>query len=120
MARLIIIQTENEFFHFYLIPISFAAWFAGSMGGDEFAVILPQTDYDEAETLVNRIVKSVRNIEMKNRDIRVSISAGFITFRNEMPDMVTAVKAADDMMYAVKHAGKNNAGGKVYRKYSIS
>jgi len=80
-------------------------------GGDEFALVLPDTGTEGAEMVGDRIKEKIaahRFLRKDGLDIKLTVSVGIAT----LPDVaVTAeqlVKAADEAMYWVKEHGKNN------------
>ena len=76
------------------------------LGGDEFALLLPDTGYEAAGTVLQRIHRSV-DAELARRDVPITLSIGAITC-DALPLSVEAlIQRADEMMYAVKRAGKN-------------
>lgn len=80
--------------------------FAGRLGGDEFALVLPEADYDQASVTLRRVKHSLDDMfQMLNST--VSISLGAITFQIPDASANTMLKAADDLMYQIKCAGKN-------------
>ncbi len=77
------------------------------MGGDEFAVLLPNTHSQGAE----RIIREARRRFTGAIDPvspHISCSIGVVTFINHHPDSHTAVRLADALMYEVKKAGKGS------------
>jgi diguanylate cyclase (GGDEF)-like protein len=70
-------------------------------GGDEFLIILPGTDAEEAGKIVDRIKgKCIRG---KEDPARPSVSVGF-SVKNSMDQDISAIyKAAEDKMYSIKH-----------------
>lgn len=81
-------------------------------GGDEFAVILPQTDRDGALHVANRIQENIRAVPWKylQATIPVGISAGVAEFEPKMT-AVDLVSAADRRLYQAKHAGRDQVIG---------
>jgi len=76
------------------------------LGGDEFAVLFPETDRDSARAAVGRIQKSLS--DTKAPDVGpVTFSIGVITDNGESCTFDEMIKAADRLMYAAKHEGKN-------------
>jgi diguanylate cyclase (GGDEF)-like protein len=74
------------------------------IGGDEFAVILPESSHEEAELLAGRIAKAVATEEIVNAGI-LKISAGVAELGPE--DTATSLfELADNELYAVKGARK--------------
>jgi len=80
-------------------------------GGDEFALILPQTTYEGAATVANRILKSVSSSKMifEKKKLRLTISLGGVTFMPKLvPKEKTIVDLADKALLKAKSKGKNN------------
>lgn len=80
----------------------------GRYGGEEFTVILINTDGETAEKIINELGNSLRKIRYKACDTEFSItfSCGIATF----PACGTADKliiAADDALYRAKNAGRD-------------
>ncbi|KLU64128.1 cyclic di-GMP phosphodiesterase response regulator RpfG [Desulfosporosinus acididurans] len=69
-------------------------------GGDEFVILLPKTNKDEAENIVNRIKKHCRSLSVNS--IQVSISFGWETKKSAAEDILKVLKSAEDSMYKVK------------------
>jgi diguanylate cyclase (GGDEF)-like protein len=77
------------------------------LGGDEFAVLLPETKAEGASGFLVRLKTHLMNVLEPFGEV-VTVSIGAVTFL-EAPDTVDEmVKAADDLMYEVKRAGKND------------
>ena len=69
------------------------------IGGDEFVILLPNTDQEQAEKLINTAKK---NIEAKVlHGMALSVSFGLSIAEGEVP-IETSVKIAEDAMYAHK------------------
>ena len=77
----------------------------GRVGGDELAVMLPDTDARGAKIVLERIREGVA-AEMQERGWPVTTSIGAVAFET-VPAIKDAVRAADDLMYEVKKGGKN-------------
>jgi len=84
----------------------------GRVGGDEFALILPDTDEQDAVKAIQRL-RSVVNRRTHDRGPYISVSVGVVTFRRDPPTAVDALKAADALMYVAKRAGGNRVAGRV-------
>ncbi|MDH3539437.1 MAG: GGDEF domain-containing protein [Acidimicrobiia bacterium] len=84
----------------------------GRVGGDEFALILPDTDEQAAVKAIQRL-RSVVNRRTHARSPYISVSVGVVTFRRDPPDASDALRAADSLMYVAKRAGGNRVAGRV-------
>jgi diguanylate cyclase (GGDEF)-like protein/PAS domain S-box-containing protein/putative nucleotidyltransferase with HDIG domain len=69
-------------------------------GGDEFVILLPQTDLAEAEEIVKRIKGTYANVHVNA--IRLSISFGWDTKITTDEDLIKVLKTAEDYMYKNK------------------
>jgi diguanylate cyclase (GGDEF)-like protein len=79
------------------------------VGGDEFAVILPEAGTRDAEQLYRRIQFAVGSGSAGPAE-RVRISAGIAELRPE-DDPVSLFQRADDALYRAKQAGKGQVRG---------
>jgi diguanylate cyclase (GGDEF)-like protein/PAS domain S-box-containing protein len=72
-------------------------------GGDEFIVLLPDTDSLAAERAISRIRENLDELNLVQREFTVSLSLGAATAIT--PGSINeAVRLADQRMYADKHA----------------
>ncbi|MBN1796037.1 MAG: sensor domain-containing diguanylate cyclase [Sedimentisphaerales bacterium] len=81
---------------------------AARYGGDEFAVILPNTAKSEAIVVAERMVESVASTTMtaKGEEVRLSISVGLGQYdSHSRPEDITS--HSDQALYSAKQAGKN-------------
>ena len=74
------------------------------IGGDEFAVILPQTDVAMANTILNRVRTALVEHNAKNPPLPINLSLGVATA--EKGDLTKTLHEADRHMYADKAAHK--------------
>jgi diguanylate cyclase (GGDEF)-like protein/PAS domain S-box-containing protein len=73
------------------------------IGGDEFALILPLTDYNEAAGICNRIKDNIKKFNSQNKlSKELSISLGFEVLKNSEQSLDEVFKKADDNMYLNK------------------
>ena len=79
----------------------------GRIGGDEFAVLLPETDYAGAQRMFNRIHKELTQT-LSRPGWPVGFSVGVAVFSSLPGSVDDALKIADGLMYRVKKTGKNN------------
>ncbi|MGA2171756.1 MAG: sensor domain-containing diguanylate cyclase [Sedimentisphaerales bacterium] len=81
---------------------------AARYGGDEFAIILPNTSLTDAAVAAERMVTVVAGspVVYKKDEIPLSISVGLGQYdANDTPDDITS--RSDKALYAAKQAGKN-------------
>jgi len=76
------------------------------IGGEEFAVILPQTTKDEGLAVAERIRTRVA-LHVDEGQCAVTLSCGVATCPVDAGDPRELVKRADDAMYEAKAAGRN-------------
>src|SRR5205814_1129654 len=79
----------------------------GRMGGDEFAVLMPETASDVAEGAAGRLAKSLRAAFQGNPSVTASIGIVSCTDSAVTPDDV--LHKADRAMYEAKSKGKDQA-----------
>jgi diguanylate cyclase (GGDEF)-like protein len=80
----------------------------GRYGGEEFIVILPQTDLENAYIAGERLRKAVALETFSHNDnvIQLTISLGIATYQNGK-NTQGLIKIADDNLYKAKNGGKN-------------
>ncbi len=75
-------------------------------GGDEFAILLPETNLDTAELIAKRILDGLnRTIHSQWGPLSASIGVSGTPHEERNKDII--MKAADDMMYVSKKDGRN-------------
>ncbi len=78
-------------------------------GGDEFLVLLPETDQDSAKLMAERLLKVVQKMTVlyNGKEISANISIGIASF--PLPEGVTAspIVAVDQALYNAKKQGKS-------------
>jgi len=83
-------------------------------GGDEFAIILPETDADEARVAAERIVAAFREqafVSASRGPVPIGASIGAATFPADGRTATELIAAADLALYRVKRDGGNDAAG---------
>ena len=80
-------------------------------GGDEFVIVLPDTDTAEAHRLaevVRKAIEACEQLEGEDVDLsRVTASVGVATFPVHAADAESLFRQADAAMYLAKRSGKN-------------
>ncbi len=86
---------------------------AARYGGDEFVVLLPETDPTGAFVLAEKIRLGVRSmpIELPGGGPRPSLSVGVVSFPSDGRTVDELMISADGAMYASKRAGKDRVTG---------
>ncbi|MCB1916997.1 MAG: diguanylate cyclase [Rhodocyclaceae bacterium] len=78
-------------------------------GGDEFAILVPDSEDSHLQELAKRVVDSVGEavFHFKGREVRLTTSVGLACYPNDAGDVRGLVAAADAAMYRAKSSGKN-------------
>jgi diguanylate cyclase (GGDEF)-like protein len=79
-------------------------------GGDEFVVVLPESNIEQAEFVAERVRRKIeRNAFTGGRNLRLQLTASFgvATFPAHAQSPQQLVASADAAMYEAKAAGKN-------------
>jgi len=80
-------------------------------GGDEFAILLPQTSLDSALFVARRIACAFHTREWRpeeNVSIQLRASIGISGYPHDASSPQEIVQRADEMMYLVKESGRDN------------
>ena len=79
----------------------------GRYGGDEFLIVVPDSDFDETRSVAERIWQIVREEPFVQGDTRLplSMSVGFTCADDD--DVNAAIRRADEALYRAKHAGRD-------------
>jgi len=74
------------------------------LGGDEFAVVLPNADLVQAKQMTAQLLEAISEpFEVGERLLRVSASAGIVTYPEHGTDKDTLLQHSDVAMYLAKH-----------------
>jgi diguanylate cyclase (GGDEF)-like protein len=86
---------------------------AARYGGDEFVVLLPETDPTGAFVLAEKIRQGVADlrVDVAGSMIQPSISIGVVSYPEDGRTSDELMITADTSMYRSKHAGKNRVTG---------
>ena len=86
---------------------------AARYGGDEFVVLLPETDPTGAYVLAEKVRIGVTELEVAipGSDIQPSISVGVVSYPDDGRTSDQLMISADQAMYASKRGGKNRVMG---------
>ena len=83
--------------------------YAFRMGGDEFLLLLPETNEKQASVLAERIRTRIENKKLVDENRKFSVTASFGISQNRKIDtsIENLVKRADKALYKAKKAGRN-------------
>ena len=81
--------------------------FAGRYGGEEFLVLLPDTDADGAVNAAEKIRASISRISLPQVSRTIAASLGVATLPDDAGDADTLIRQADRALYAAKAAGRD-------------
>ncbi|MBM4428661.1 MAG: GGDEF domain-containing protein, partial [Chloroflexi bacterium] len=77
-------------------------------GGDEFVILLPNSQSQEAYVVLERICKSILSSKLtaKKKKIPISISVGIASYHSGMKNTSHLMQQADQALYSAKQAGR--------------
>jgi diguanylate cyclase (GGDEF)-like protein len=78
-------------------------------GGEEFLLLLPETDLEEAQSVAERLrrVVEMREFSIASRAITTTISIGVAQANQDMETLFDLIKMTDQALYAAKNGGRN-------------
>jgi diguanylate cyclase (GGDEF)-like protein len=80
-------------------------------GGEEFSVVLPETDAEGAFVVAEKVREAVASHSFAdgdgNRGVHVTVSIGLATFPSSAADREELLRQADDALYQAKHLGRD-------------
>ena len=81
----------------------------GRYGGEEFVVLLPETDLPAARIIAERLRTAVANtpIATQRGGVTLTISLGVAALTASTPDLATLLHHADEALYVAKRRGRN-------------
>ncbi|MDP3705506.1 MAG: GGDEF domain-containing protein [Legionellaceae bacterium] len=83
----------------------------GRFAGDEFSIILPETNVDSAINFAEKIRKMVQDTQfdtMQGSHFQCTISIGITTFPHGAKNSLSLLRNADNALYRAKKTGKNS------------
>ena len=83
--------------------------FVGRIGGEEFAVVLIESDLEGAHMVAERIRCRVAShaFQIEGKTIQCTVSTGISGLVTQEDDLEKLMKRADDALYRAKQAGRN-------------
>ena len=81
------------------------------IGGEEFAILLPDTTLEGAKVLAERVVETVQRqtVEGPEGEIAYTVSVGAAVFHGAHDDLPSLLKRADAALYKAKERGRNRS-----------
>jgi diguanylate cyclase (GGDEF)-like protein len=79
-------------------------------GGDEFVIILPETDEEQSFLVATRILENIGKFDLATHDgtkVKATVSIGFAVYPIHAENDKDLFMFADNMMYKAKTGGKN-------------
>ena len=84
-----------------------ASDFAFRIGGDEFALLLPETDAEQAVTLCRRVRAEYENqLRPLKMDVGVTLDFGVAVHPQDGDQKAALLGVADERLYALKHSSR--------------
>ncbi|MGE5467109.1 MAG: diguanylate cyclase [Ignavibacteria bacterium] len=86
----------------------------GRLGGEEFGVVLPQTDYQSALEAAERLRKAIAEADVPlehGLPLRFTASIGVATLTDRSTNLDTLLSQADAALYRAKNDGRNCVRG---------
>jgi len=84
-----------------------ASDFAGRNGGEEFAVVLPDTDVTGAALIAEKIRQAISDITLPSSDVVVTASLGVAVYPDHAATTERLERLADAALYTAKRSGRN-------------
>jgi diguanylate cyclase (GGDEF)-like protein len=81
--------------------------FAGRLGGEEFLLLLPDTDSERAVQVAERVVQALRLVDVAELPLMVTGSIGVAAYPADAQSADELLRAADRAMYEAKAAGRD-------------
>lgn len=79
----------------------------GRYGGEEFLIVLPDTDLENARSLAERIRKNIKDELIAS--IQVTISLGVTSIHAKDEILSDIINRADEALYKAKNSGRDRA-----------
>ena len=84
-----------------------ASDFAGRYGGEEFLILMPDTDSEGALEAAEKLRAAIQAIDLPQVDRPITASLGVASYPTDALESDTLVRMADRALYSAKGAGRN-------------
>lgn len=84
----------------------------GRLGGEEFAILLPETEPSAALHIAEQLVKTIENTQIQLRShqtINITVSIGVACLSENTENIEALLIHADQLLYQAKKSGRNRA-----------
>jgi diguanylate cyclase (GGDEF)-like protein len=88
----------------------------GRMGGDEFTLFMPGANIEAAQVVIDKMKRTLIET-FRSYGWPVTLSIGVVSCADGKCDLERMITQADDLMYEVKHSGKDNVRFGEYRQF---
>ena len=81
----------------------------GRLGGEEFALVFPETNLVGAKIACERLRKNIQQapVSSENPGLSITVSIGITESTDEVPSGPGMLKRADELLYRAKRTGRN-------------
>jgi diguanylate cyclase (GGDEF)-like protein len=94
--------------------------FAGRLGGEEFVILLPDTDAHGATELAERLRQTVRSQSITSHGLTLTVSIGVAASRGADDTVASVLAAADNALYQAKRGGRDRVSGEARSQLRIA
>jgi diguanylate cyclase (GGDEF)-like protein len=84
-----------------------ASDFAARFGGEEFTILLPDTDREGGVVVAEKVAGALRTLSVPGLDRRITASIGVATFPTDAATGDHLLRVADRALYAAKRGGRD-------------
>ena len=79
-----------------------------SVGGEEFMILLEETDTDEALLIAEWLRQVISEINIAKIETQITVSIGISNLEADIKNLDELILRADEAMYMAKNKGRNN------------
>ncbi|XOB66364.1 GGDEF domain-containing protein [Deferribacteres bacterium DY0037] len=76
-------------------------------GGEEFCILLPETNIIEAQNVAERFRSEISSARFDNKEVHLTCSFGIAQFKETDEELSHMVSRADEALYKAKKSGRN-------------